>query len=404
MRILTFASLFPNKIDPSHGIFVYQRSAHLAKRPGNDVVVVSPVPYFPQWLKTKRWQMAAGLPSEETFGDLRVYHPRYFLLPKIFMPFHALSMFIGCLPRTLALNKEKRIDCIDAHFVYPDGMAAILLGKILNVPVTISARGTDINLYPSYLSIRPMIKWTLKRANGVIAVSGALKEAMIALGIPRDKAEVIPNGIDATRFSPVSGPEARKKLGLADGVPLLVSVGALISSKGHELLVQAVEQILPRHPELQVYIIGEGPFRGPLEKLVKELHLGDHVHLPGKKPNEELPLWFSAADLSCLASLREGWPNVVTESLACGTPVLATRVGGIPEILHSPDLGILVEYTTESIVEGIEHGLSIKWDRVSISRRNRARTWAIVAAEVERVLGAGVQLHSSRESEHGRIP
>lgn len=348
--------------------------------------------------------MAAHLPAEEMVGDLKVYHPRYFLLPKVFMPFHALSMFIGCLPRTLALNKEKRIDCIDAHFVYPDGMAAILLGKILNVPVTISARGTDINLYPLYASIRPMIRWTLKQADGVIAVSGALREAMVTLGIPRDSVEVIPNGIDATRFNRVSSQEARQRLGLADRIPILVSVGALISSKGHQLLVQAVEKVIRRFPELQVYIIGEGPFRGRLEKVVKELRLGDHVHLPGKRPNEELPLWFSAADMSCLVSLREGWPNVVTESLACGTPVLATRVGGIPEILHSPDLGILVDYEIESVVEGIEHGFSNKWDRASISRRSCARTWAIVAAEVEQVLSAGVQLHSSREGEHANIP
>jgi glycosyltransferase involved in cell wall biosynthesis len=324
-------------------------------------------------------------------GSLRVYHPRYFLLPKVWMPFHAASIFLGCLRPLAKLNREAKIDCIDAHFVYPDGMAAVLLGKVFGIPVTVSARGSDINLYPEYLLIRPMIKWTLNHADNVIAVSAALKDKMLELGASSARTHVIPNGVDERRFRYTGRTEARGKLNLPVNAEILISVGALIPSKGHQLLIRAFAQVAPSHPDLQLHILGEGSYRQELEELVRELGLKDKVELTGKRPNEELQLWFNAADLSCLASAREGWPNVVTESLACGTPVVATSVGGIPEILHKPELGVLVEQTVESIASGLKKALSTRWDRETISKLTRERTWEVVGAEVEAVLAQAIQ-------------
>ncbi len=385
MRILTFASLFPTSADPTYGIFIYQRSSQLAQRPQNEVVVVSPVPYFPKWLKMRRWRAASEVPSQEEFGGLTVHHPRYLLLPKISMPFHALLMFLGSFARVRRLHHSAEIDCIDAHFVYPDGLAAVLLGKIFGVPVTVSARGTDINLYPSFRLIRPMIRWTLSQADGVIAVSGALKESMVRLGVDPHKIRVIPNGVNADLFHLLDRDEARRKLNLPPEVPLLVSVGALIRSKGHLILIRAFARIAPRHPELKLYILGEGPLRSELDSLIRELKLQATVRLLGKRPNHELAYWFNAAEVSLLTSEREGWPNVLTESLACGTPVVATRVGGVPEILHSRELGIVVDQTVDSIADGLERALLTKWDREAISKQTRARTWSAVAGEVEGV-------------------
>jgi glycosyltransferase involved in cell wall biosynthesis len=377
--------LFPTSAAPTYGIFIYQRSTQLAQRPGNEVVVVSPVPYFPKWLKTRRWRAASEALSREEFGGLTVYHPRYLLLPKISMPFHALLMFLGSFARVRRLHRSAEIDCIDAHFVYPDGLAAVLLGKTLGVPVTVSARGTDINLYPSFRLIRPMIRWTLSQADAVIAVSDALKEAMVRLGVDPGKIRVIPNGVDAERFRLMDRDEAKSKLNLPPEVPLLVSVGALIRPKGHLTLIRAFARIAPRHPELKLYILGEGPLRSELDSLIRELKLQDRVRLLGKRPNDELPQWFNAAEVSLLTSEREGWPNVLTESLACGTPVVATRVGGVPEILHSPELGILVDQAVDSVADGLERALLKKWDREAISTQTRARTWSTVAGEVEDV-------------------
>jgi teichuronic acid biosynthesis glycosyltransferase TuaC len=391
LRILTFTTLFPHGADPTHCIFVYQRLAHLAQRHGYEVVVVSSTPYVPKWLKARRRCIVRDFPKEERIGNLTVYHPRYLLIPKISMPIHAFSMFIGSLFRVISLNKRMRFDCIDAHFVYPDGLAGLLLAKCLGVPIVISARGSDVTLYPSFRLIRPMIRWTLNHADAVIAVSAALKKAMLALGIRPRKIAVIPNGVDARRFYPIAKDTARRKLNLEEVGPLIVAVGALVPSKGHELLIRAFAQISPQNPRLQLYIIGEGPLRPVLEKLITKLGIDDGVHLPGKKPNEELPLWFSAADISCLASAREGWPNVVMESLACGTPVVATRVGGIPEIIAGPEFGILVDQSVESVAFGIEQALSKRWDRDAISEKVRARTWDTVAAEVDQTFNSLLQ-------------
>lgn len=307
------------------------------------------------------------------------------------MPLHGLSMFLGSLRCVAALNHDAKIDCIDAHFVYPDGLAAVLLGKYLNVPVTVSARGTDINLFPSFRLIRPMIRWTLRHADGLIAVSAALRDAMVALGLLRDKIHLIPNAVDAAQFRPIPTLEARRRLNLPEVGPLVISVGSLIPAKGHQLTIRAVTSVCNQFPSLRLYIIGEGSYRVELEKLIKTLRLHERVHLLGKLPNEELPFWFSAASLSCLASSREGWPNVVTESLACGTPVVATRVGGIPEILNSPELGTLVEQTSEAVAAGIAQSLSREWDREAISRAASARAWETVAEEVEGVLFASLK-------------
>ncbi|PYU08624.1 MAG: glycosyltransferase [Acidobacteria bacterium] len=391
MRILTFTSLFPSSCDPTHAIFVYQRCAHLARRPDNEVIVVSPVPYFPSWLKTNRWRTASQVPTEERIGSLTVYHPRYFLLPKIFMTLHAVSMFLGCRPEVARLNERAKLDCIDAHFVYPDGLAAVLLGKFLGVPVIVSARGSDIHAYPAFRTIRPMIRWTLQHADALIAVSASLKKSMIELGASADKIHVIPNGIDPVRFQPLPISQARQELNLPVDAPFIVSVGALIPSKGHQFLVRAFGRIAGRHPDMRLAILGEGPLRSQLEKLILELGLRDRVHLLGKRPNEELRLWYSAATASCLASAGEGWPNVVTESLTCGTPVVATRVGGIPEILQSSEFGVLVEQSVDAIAAGLEEALSRSWDRETISQQTLARTWETVAAEVEDVLQEAVR-------------
>ncbi len=291
----------------------------------------------------------------------------------------------------MAIHRRWRIDCLDAHYVYPDGLAAVLLGKYLSVPVMVSARGTDINLFPTFRLIRPMICWTLTHGAGVIAVSAALKDEMVGLGADRDKIHVVPNGVDAARFQPVPSADARRSLGLPPDGPLIVAVGTLIPSKGHELAIRAVAQIRRRHRRLQLYILGEGQQRTFLEGLVRECGLSDTVHLMGKRPNAELQLWFSAATVSCLISAREGWPNVVIESLACGTPVVATRVGGIPEILHSEEVGLLVDQKIDSVAEGLTHALTKTWDRKAISVRARSRTWDEVAAELEEIFKAQLE-------------
>jgi glycosyltransferase involved in cell wall biosynthesis len=383
MKILTFTSLFPNRMQPILGVFIYQRLSHFARRPGNSVEVVAPVPYFPRWFRWKRWGFYAEIPGSEKVTGLSVFHPRYPLLPKIAMPLHGLLMFLGCFYWVLQLKKKIGFVCIDTHFVYPDGFAAILLGKLLRVPVICSARGTDITLYPSFALIRPQIRWTLEQAAGIIAVSNSLKESIVKLGIPAEKIRVVGNGVDVGRFGPMDRGQARRQLGLRENDPVLISVASLQVHKGHQFLISALADLRNQFPNLKLYILGEGPFRKELERLITEKNLEGCVYLKGNRPNEELRLWYNSAEVSCLVSAREGWPNVLLESIGCGTPVLATNVGGVSEVITSSELGVIVEQTTVSIKEGLERALRKTWNRDVLVRHARKRTWDNVAEEME---------------------
>jgi teichuronic acid biosynthesis glycosyltransferase TuaC len=383
LRVLTFTTLFPNSVQPVHGIFIYQRMLHVARRPGSTVHVVSPVPYFPRWIKSARWRNTSRVPRQEKFGELAVFHPRYLLVPGISMPLHGLLIFLGSLITVWKLQRENQFDCIDAHYIYPDGLAAVLLGRLFRIPVVLSARGTDVNLFPAFRSIRPMIRWSLRHAAGIIAVSKSLKQAMVKLGLPEKRIQVIGNGIDPARFHPLEPREARRLLGLAEDAHLIVAVGGLIPRKGFQFLIPAFAKIAPRFPKAKLYILGEGDYRQKLEAMTGEFGTADRVFLPGNVPNDQLRLWFSAAQISCLVSSREGWPNVLLESMACGTPVVATNVWGAPEVIVSPELGILVEQNINSIATALEQALQKPWDRPEIAHYASKRTWTVVAAEVE---------------------
>jgi len=405
MQILTFSSLFPNAADKTFGVFIYQRMAHVNKRNGNTVHVVAPVPYFPSWLKSLRWGALASIPKVEQIGELTVYHPRYLMLPRVSMAVHGLLIFLGSYRLVRSLHKRIAFDCIDAHYVYPDCFAAVLMGKLLRLPVVASARGTDINLFPSFRLVRPMIRWTLKNTAGNIAVCRALGDEMTALGAAKERVVVIGNGVDLDRFQPVVQTEARQKLEIPDDAQVLVAVGALIPRKGFQFLIPALAKIVARFPKLKLYIVGKGD-QGELQQLARTHSVQDHVNLVGSRANEELKYWYSAADLSCLVSSREGWPNVILESLACGTPVLATGLWGVPEILVSPALGIMVDQNIESIANGLAEALSSKWDSGEILRYARTRTWDVVAQEVNDYLKqastAGVSPKPQRLSEKSK--
>ena len=299
------------------------------------------------------------------------------------MPFHGWLMFLGTYSTVRRLCREQHFDAIDAHYIYPDVFAAVLLGKMVDLPVIASARGTDMNAFPQFRSIRPMIRWTLHRVRGAIGVCTPLLDSMLENGLTRDKGRVIGNGVDILRFYPVDRSEARRELNIPEDAQVVVSVGGLITRKGFHLLIPAVAEITPRFPKLRLYIVGEGPERANLQKMIDERGLQERAFLVGPQPNEALKSWYSAANISCLASSREGWPNVLLESMACGTPVVANRVWGVPEVITSAEVGLMTEPAIPSIAQALDLGLRRNWDRELISDFARRRTWDVVASEVE---------------------
>jgi glycosyltransferase involved in cell wall biosynthesis len=327
---------------------------------------------------------------------IEVYHPRYLMTPKFGMSFYAFMMFVSVLRTVKEVQRNFDFDLIDAHWVYPDGLAAVLLGRLLRKPVVVSARGSDINLYSQFPVIRRLIHYALVRSNGVVAVSTALKQAMVGLGIPAAKISVIPNGVDLEKFHPLPKTEARKKLCLPMNSKVILSVGHLTANKGFHLVIKAIKILLQNRQQrnIALVIVGDGEIRKELEELVSALGLKQRVIFRGHVPHEELFLFYSAADLFCLASEMEGCPNVVLESLACGTPVVATFAGGIPEIVRSDNIGLLAEREESKFAQAIHIGLTKSWSSADLVEYAKEHSWPGAASAVHKVFASiikGVQ-------------
>lgn len=342
LRLLTFTTLFPNSQQPDHGVFVENRLRHLVASGDVESVVVAPVPYFPSAARCfGDWARYARVGRHEMRHGVAVYHPRFPVIPRVgtsIGPALLAAATIGFVRWLLAKGVD--FDVIDAHYFYPDGVAALWIGRRLRRPVVITARGTDINLIPRYALPRRMIRWGIANADRLIAVSEALKRALVDLGAPSDGVEVLRNGVDLSTFCPTDRRVARQALRLTR--PTLLSVGHLIERKGHDRVIEAMRQL----PDFDLVIVGEGPEREPLGHLARRVGVAGQVRFLGSRPHATLPEVYCAADAFVLASTREGWANVLLEAMACGTPVVASNIWGNPEVVKTPASGVLMEQNT----------------------------------------------------------
>ena len=343
LRLLTFSTLYPNAAHPNHGVFVENRLRHLLATGEATARVLAPVPYFPSGAAVfGAWGRHARAPREEVRHGICIHHPRYPVIPRFGMtlaPALLARAGLAALRRLMAAGLA--FDLIDAHYVYPDGVAAVRLGAALGVPVVITARGSDVTQLPDYPGPRRLIVDAIGRAAALIAVSSALRERLVALGADPGRVTVLRNGVDAGLFRPPADrAAARAALGLVR--PTLLSVGALIPRKGHHLTIAA----MPGLAAFDLLIAGEGPERAHLQAQIASLGLTGRVRLLGAVPHADLPACYGAADAMVLASAREGWANVLLESMACGTPVVASNIPGNPEVVRSREAGLIAEANT----------------------------------------------------------
>ncbi|GAB6054600.1 glycosyltransferase family 4 protein [Magnetospira thiophila] len=350
MKLLTFTTLFPNAIQPHHGVFVENRQRYLRASGQVEARVVAPVPWFP-FTSSRFGSYAdfARIPAREERHGVVIEHPRYVLIPKIGMNWTPYLMYRGAR-RTVAriLREGYDFDVIDAHYFYPDGVAAALLAREFNKPLTITARGTDLNLIPQFPKPRQMIQWAAERADHMMTVCQALKDSLLELGVADERVTVLRNGVNLENFVPRERTEARARLGITDDRRLLASVGHLIERKGHEIVIGA----LPLLPDVHLVIAGDGPEDGALKALAQNLGVTERVNFLGRRPHEELSWIYSAADALVLASSREGWANVLLEAMACGTPVVASNIWGTPEVVTAPEAGrLMAERTPQALAE-----------------------------------------------------
>ena len=389
-RILLFSTVFPNAAQPTHGLFVRERMRGLPAD-AVEVRVVAPTPWFP-FVSGLRPGLRPRVPREEVQDGAPVLHPRFLSFPGLLKCLDGLLLFLSTLPTLVRLRREFRFDVIDAHFVYPEGLAAALAGLVFRVPVVITLRGM-LPLLAPYRLRRPQLRFALRRAARIVAVSESLRRDAVALGVPAERVRVIGNGVDPGLFHPLDRTESRRALGLAKYGPLLVSVGTLAPRKGFHLVMEAVAKLKKNWPSLRFAVVGgngtEGAMEAELRALADRLGIAGRVIFAGPRPAGELARWYSAADLFVLASGHEGCPNVVLEALACGTPVVATPVGDVPELI-SPASGLLVERKVESIVAGLEAALQRAWDREAIAGRLSGRSWQVVGREAAEELREAV--------------
>jgi len=305
----------------------------------------APVDFYQESLDFDRFAGREQSPALADYLDekyrrhgIDVVHPRYVVVPKVgtrLQP-HSLARTMESAVEAL-LEQGWDFDVIDAHYFYPDGVAAAQVARRFSRPLVITARGSDINLIAQETGPRRLIQEAARQAAGVITVSAALKRELINLGIPGDLVEVIRNGVDTELFRPRDQACAREAFGLGSQ-PLVAAVGNLVPEKGHDLVLRAVARL----DTAQVVIVGSGPEKQRLKTLARDLGLDDRARFMENMTQDKLAGLYSAADVLALGSTREGWPNVLLEAMACGTPVVASDVGGVREIVREEMVGKIV--------------------------------------------------------------
>lgn len=375
-RLIVYCSLFPSVAAPTAGTFIRERMFRVGKR--IPIVVVAPQAWSPFDALIRRFRpgFRPMARRHELMDGVEVHRPLWLSLPGIGKRFDGWLM-AACTERCVRrVHRRFRATAIDAHFLYPDGWAATRIARRLGLPSTITIRGSK-DEWLIGTSRETGLRQAVARATKLFAVSQALaRNVAHALGAAPSKVEVIGNGVDAERFAPVDRAEARRRLHLPPDAPVLIGVGNLIPSKGFQRVIALLPRLRERHPGLVYLIVGAGELRASLEAQARECGVADSVRFCGRQPQEALRWFYGAADVFVLATEFEGWANVFLEAMACGLPVVTTRVGGNAEVVAQPLTGELVDWwDADAFGEAIERALTRRWDRDAIVAYARANGW-----------------------------
>jgi glycosyltransferase involved in cell wall biosynthesis len=370
LRVLTLSTLFPDAGRRNFGVFVERQTLGLAAHPDVELRVVAPVglPPFPLALRGRHAQLAA-LPLGEQWKGVDVYRPRFLAMPGTAGRLHVHFLTRALIPLLADLRRDFPFDVIDASFFFPDGPAAVALGRRFGVPVSIKARGSDVHHWGNAAATAGQVRAAGKDADGLLAVSEAMKRDMVAMGMPADHIHVHRTGVDLGQFAPGDRGAAKAALGVRG--PLVVSTGALIERKGHDIVIEAIAAL----PNAHLLIAGEGAYRGALETKIATLGLTDRVRLLGAVPHGEMATLLAAADVMALASENEGLANAWVEALACGVPLVIPDVGGALEVVTERAYGRIVGRTPAGFASGIAAVLSDHTPPMTVRAGAERFTW-----------------------------
>ncbi len=365
--VLALSTLFPDASRPNFGPFVELQTRGLAAHPDVELRVVAPIGIPPLGRFHPRYAALAAIPTAETWKGLTITRPRFAHIPGVGGRFDVGRLATMLTDHLAQIRNDFPFDVIDAEFFWPDGPAAIAAGKALGVPVSIKARGADIHYWGKNLATAAQVIAAGQAADGMLAVSAALKADMVALGMPAGRITVHYTGIDRTRFYVRDRDEAKAALGISG--PLLVSAGALIARKGHGIVLEALKQV----PDATLVIIGQGEDRGALE--TQATPFADRVRFLGSQPHDVIADWLAAADAMVLISASEGLANVWVEALASGTPIVVSDVGGAREVLDGAEAGVLTNRDPGSVAQAIKWVLERNVDRLAVAATVDRFSW-----------------------------
>jgi glycosyltransferase involved in cell wall biosynthesis len=377
-RLLVLSSLFPSDVQPGAGLFIRERMFRVAQV--LPIIVVAPQPWFPLQGLIRRFRphfrpMAA---RSEAMQGIEVHRPRFLCFPGILKWTDGLLMAVCSYPTVRRLVRQHSLNVLDVHFGYPDGAAGRLLARWLGLPMVLTLRGKEER--QARTDVAAPLKRAVVAADQLITVSDALRKVAIGFGANARRITPIGNGVELTKFMPVPQDIARAELKLPADAKVLVTVGGLVERKGLHRVIECLPDLLRRHPNLHYVVVGgaspEGDMSAQLRAQVDSFGLQQHVHFVGPWPPERLKVPLSAADVFVLASSYEGWANVFLEAMACGLPVVTTRVGGNAEVVGSPELGTLVEFGNRAaLTAALDDALARTWDRERIIDYARANAW-----------------------------
>jgi glycosyltransferase involved in cell wall biosynthesis/peptidoglycan/xylan/chitin deacetylase (PgdA/CDA1 family) len=356
MRLLFLTNIYPTPVDPAKGIFNHRLTTALSRH--HEVRVVAPVSWVEEWERRRQGLLPFHLGRASRMDGIEVSHPRYYYPPKVLRNLYGWFYWHSVRSTVLPILKDEKPDAVISHWAHPDGEAALLAARLAGVPGVIIVGGSEVLQLTKKYGRRRCILRTLQAADAVVPVSDDLKFRLIELGITPDKMHVVERGVDTATFAPGNQSEARRRLGIDTAGKVLVWVGRMVPVKGLDVLLQACARLHDFVP-FRLYLVGKGPLERELKDFCRSLDLADKVFFPGPCSHKELSDWYKAADLTVLPSRSEGIPNVLRESLACGTPFVASNVGGIPEIArHGPnrlvppeDAGALTAALAAALVE-----------------------------------------------------
>jgi glycosyltransferase involved in cell wall biosynthesis len=382
-RLAIISRLYPTPYRPHSASFNRQQFQRLARRYRVNLLV--PIPWN-EWLPHR-----AELRGDHADEAIELRYAGWFFLPKLGRALYPLC-FALCMAAELGRLRRAAPACLLVSWAYPDAVGGVLLARMLRVPLVIKAHGSDLNLHARHALNALQLRWAVGQAAALICVSHALGARAIELGVPSDKIRVIHNGVDVDRFRPIERSAARAMTGrpASAGGQLLLFVGNLLRAKGVRELFAAFQSLAGERPGLECVIIGEGPESDWLRRESAAAGLAGRISLQGSVPHAELGPWFSSADLLCLPSYNEGLPNVVLEALAAGIPVVATRVGGIPEAV-GPEAGELcAPRDAAALTVALRRVLDRRFDREALARLAERFSWAANIDATSAVIDAAI--------------